>query len=229
MNDTAIQLSSVTREFTSSVETVVAVRDASLDVLPGSLVCLFGASGSGKSTLLNLMAGLDRPTAGRVTVMGRNVGEMSEDGRTELRLRTVGMVFQEHLLIEEFTVLQNVMLPLEVQGIARDLARKAALLQLETVGVGGLVDRFPSQVSGGQRQRVGVARALVGQRPILLADEPTGSLDSSTSDDLFGLFSTLAAQGCTVVVASHDVRMQRYADVVFELVDGRPLEVSRTT
>jgi putative ABC transport system ATP-binding protein len=209
------------RSFSSDVETIHAVDDVDLDVLAGEFVCIHGASGSGKSTLIGVLAGLDVPERGELTLAGRSVTGLDDTGRAQLRISTVGVVFQDHALIEEFTALENVALPLAVQGMAKQAAELEAREQLARVGMRDLVHRFPGQLSGGQRQRVGIARALVGDRRVLLADEPTGALDSKNSLALFELIRQLCDQGVAAVVCSHDTRCQDYADSVFEMVDGR--------
>lgn len=216
-----LRVQQVSRAFVTLVETVHAVREVSFAARAGEFVCIFGPSGSGKTTLLNLIAGLDVPDSGTIHVAGVDVGALDEAGRARLRLETVGVVFQDHQLIEEFTAWENVALPLEVRGVPLEQARAAALAELERVGLGGLADRLPSQLSGGQRQRVGIARALAGQRRVLLADEPTGSLDSANSRALFALIRALCDQGTLAVVCSHDPLCQEYADTVYEMVDGR--------
>ena len=184
-------------------------------------MCVFGASGSGKTTLLNLLAGLDLPDSGEVQVGGVNVGGLDESGRARLRLRTLGVVFQDYNLLEEFTAAENVALPLEAAGADAGPARDEAFGQLARVGLAGLEARYPHQLSGGQRQRVGIARALTGQRAILLADEPTGSLDSAATAELFALIRTLCDDGLLAVVCSHDPECRRFADTVYEMTDGR--------
>lgn len=188
---------------------------------PGEFVCVFGASGSGKSTLLNLLAGLDLPDSGEIQVGGYDVGRLDESGRARLRLRTVGVVFQDHNLLEEFTAVENVALPLEAAGMSPAAAETAARQQLARVGLDGLESRFPHQLSGGQRQRVGIARALTGDRAVLLADEPTGALDSGASTDLFALIRKLCDDGLLAVVCSHDPLCRSFADTVYEMRDGR--------
>ncbi|MFN8074553.1 MAG: ABC transporter ATP-binding protein [Kineosporiaceae bacterium] len=186
----------------------------------GSLVAVHGVSGSGKTTLLNLMAGLDVPSSGSVLVGGTDVGALTEDQRSRLRLTRVGVVFQEHHLIDEFTAVENVMLPLEVAGAKASEARVEALAALERMGLHGLAARYPCQLSGGQRQRVGICRALVGGRQVLLADEPTGALDSRNSLALLEILRGLSDQGAIVVVATHDPMVTSFADVVLTMSDG---------
>ncbi|MFB7090801.1 ABC transporter ATP-binding protein [Streptomyces sp. NPDC056296] len=216
-----IRTRGVCKAYRSEVETVWAARDVDFNARPGEFVCIYGASGSGKSTLLNLLAGLDLADTGEIQVGGVEVSTASEKERAKLRLRTVGVVFQDHHLIQEFTAAENVALPLEALGLTTAQARAEALQQLSRVGLAGLEDRMPGQLSGGQRQRVGMARALTGQRAVLLADEPTGALDSVATGELFDLIRKLCDEGVLAVVCSHDPRCREYADTVYEVVDGR--------
>ena len=222
----ALTLLDVNRCFAASPEPVWAVREASFSVDAGMFVCLVGASGAGKSTLLNLIAGLDSATSGTILVEGTDVGLLSEEQRARLRLERVGVVFQDHNLIEEFTANENVMLPLEALGAPAQKARARAEAELERVGLHGLGQRFPAQLSGGQRQRVGIARALVGGRRLLVADEPTGALDSANSRALFQLLRGLCDQGTTVLLGTHELMSQDFADTIYEMRDGRPVEVN---
>ena len=216
-----IHLTGVSKVYRSEVETVWAARNVDFVARPGEFVCIYGASGSGKSTLLNLLAGLDLADSGVVQVGGVEVSSADESQRAQLRLRTVGVVFQDNNLIEEFTAIENVALPLEARGIPAADTVAEAVEQLGRVGMAGLEHRLPRQLSGGQRQRVGVARALTGQRAVLLADEPTGALDSAATQDLFALIRTLCDQGILAVICSHDPRCRAYADTLYEVIDGQ--------
>lgn len=220
--ESILSITDVSRSYTSDAETVWAVRDANLTARAGEFVCVFGASGSGKSTLINIIAGLDSADFGEILVDAQDVARLDESERASMRLQTVGVVFQEFNLIEEFTAIENVTLPLEALGVGPTDAAGQAAIQMARVGLEGLEDRLPSQLSGGQRQRVGIARALVGDRRILLADEPTGSLDSAASVELFALLRELCDGGALAVVCSHDARCPEFADTVYEMVDGRP-------
>jgi ABC-type lipoprotein export system ATPase subunit len=220
--DALLRINKTSRSFVSETETVWAVRDADLTAYAGEFVCIFGTSGSGKSTLLNLIAGLDSAETGEILLGATEVGALDETGRARLRLETVGVIFQGDNLIAEFTALENVALPLEARGVASRKAFEQAGGQLSRVGLAGLESRLPSQLSGGQCQRVGVARALVGDRRVLLADEPTGALDSKNSRELFALIRTLCDQGTLAVVCSHDPMCQEFADTVYEMIDGTP-------
>lgn len=218
-----IEVSGVSRAFVTPSETVRAVNDVSFTARAGEVVCLFGPSGSGKSTLLALIAGLDVPDAGTITVAGQSVHDLDEQGRARLRRDTVGVVFQHDHLIDEFTALENVCLPLELRGgrPGSPAVVEQAQYWLERVGLAGLDGRRPDELSGGQQQRVGIARALVGGRRILVADEPTGALDSTNSAALYALVRELAADGVTVLVSSHDHQARDLADQTLELIDGR--------
>lgn len=216
-----IRARGVCKSYRSEVETVWAARDVEFAARAGEFVCIYGASGSGKTTLLNLLAGLDSADSGEIVVAGVNVTGASERERAALRRRVVGVVFQDHHLIDEFTAAENVALPLEASGIAAAEARSEALAELARVGLVELADRLPRQLSGGQRQRVGVARALAGRRSILLADEPTGALDTAATLELFGLIRSLCDAGILAVVCSHDPRCRTYADRLYEAIDGR--------
>jgi putative ABC transport system ATP-binding protein len=183
------------------------------------MVCLFGASGSGKSTLLNVLAGLDLPDSGSVQVCGKAITDMSEDERTALRLNAIGMVFQDNNLIGQFTARENIELILRCQGAQSP--KQTAVGLLDQLGVADLADRRPVDMSGGQRQRVGIARALAGDRPIVLCDEPTGALDRTNSDALFMLLRRLTySTNVGVIIATHDRVAETYTDRVLEITDG---------
>lgn len=216
-----IRLKGLNRSYATEAEVVWAVREVDLEAHAGEFVVVFGASGSGKSTLLNLVAGLDDADSGVVEVWSTDVTRLDEEGRSRLRLETVGVVFQEHQLVEEFTAAENVALPLEARGFGGREAFAEAVEQLSRMGLAGLEARLPHQLSGGQRQRVGIARALAGERRILLADEPTGALDSEASMSLFRLIRGLCNQGTLALVCSHDPGCRQFADTVYEMVDGR--------
>ncbi|MDR1431012.1 MAG: ABC transporter ATP-binding protein [Propionibacteriaceae bacterium] len=198
---------------------VRALRGVDIEIRAGETVVLFGASGSGKSSLLNVIAGLDVPYAGSLRVVGADVAALSGDERARLRLDSVGMVFQDNNLVGQFSAVENVELILRCQGTANAKTRAKELLSL--LGVGDLADRLPVDMSGGQRQRVGIARALAGDRKLILCDEPTGALDQENSRMLFGLLRQLSHdKGVGVLVATHDLEAERYADRVLTVIDG---------
>lgn len=216
-----IRATQLSRHYVSEAETVKAVDEVDLVALSGQFIGIFGHSGSGKTTLLNLLAGLDLADRGDLMVAGLSVGRSSEERRIQLRRDSVGMVHQSDHLIEEFTAIENVSLPLEARGTRAAAAQSEAGELLDRVGLEGYRDRFPRQLSGGQRQRVGIARALTGGRQILLADEPTGSLDSTNSEAIFKLLRDLCDEGRLVVVASHDPACARHATRVISMLDGQ--------
>ncbi len=197
-----------------------ALHEVSLAVVPGTLVAITGPSGSGKSTLLAIAGGLERPSAGRVRVGAVDLAELDHEQLTRHRLHQVGYVFQEYNLIRTLTVLDNVALPLELLGERSREARERARAALARVGVAEHAHRFPDQLSGGQQQRASIARALADRRPLLLADEPTGALDSQASLAVLALLRELTAIGTACVVATHNREVARAADQIVELQDG---------
>ncbi|YCK34798.1 ABC transporter ATP-binding protein [Actinomadura sp. ATCC 39365] len=196
----------------------------SLEVAQGELVAVMGPSGSGKSTLLNLAGGLDRPTTGTVRIEGRDLAEVRD--LAALRRGSVGYVFQDLNLIPSLTAAENVMLPRELDGVRAGQARREALAVLADVGVDQIADRFPEELSGGQRQRVAIARALVGERRLLLADEPTGALDTATGDEILHLLRNRCDEGAAVLLVTHEPRYAAWADRVVYLRDGLIAEAS---
>lgn len=222
-----VKTDGVQRLFVSPAETVRAVDGVDFAAWSGDFVCLFGHSGSGKTTLLNLMAGLDLPTGGTVEVAGRDLAACTEEARVKMRRETLGMVHQSHLLVDEFTAAENVALPLEARGVETSSAIEEAEVLLDMVGLAGSGHRYPMELSGGQRQRVGIARALSGGRRILLADEPTGSLDSANAFAIFEMLASLASGGALVIVASHDPACRDIATRSVEMLDGKVLVESR--
>ncbi|MEU4574463.1 ABC transporter ATP-binding protein [Nonomuraea sp. ATR24] len=206
------------REVTRTHGDVHALKGVSLDVARGELVAVMGPSGSGKSTLLNVAGGLDRPTSGSVVIEGADLAAVKD--LAALRRRSVGYVFQDLNLIPSLTAAENVMLPRELDGVAAGRAREEAEAALEEVGAGQVADRFPEELSGGQRQRVAIARALAGERRLLLADEPTGALDTATGDGILRLLRERCDAGAAVLLVTHEPRYAAWADRVVYLRDG---------
>ncbi|MFC5746393.1 ABC transporter ATP-binding protein [Actinomadura rugatobispora] len=208
------------RHYGSGPSLVRAVDDVDLAVAPGETVGIVGASGSGKSTLLHLLGGLDRPDGGEVWLAGRRLDGLSETAAARVRRRGIGFVFQAFHLVDELTARENVELPALLAGTSRRAARRRAEDLLERVGLADRVGQLPGRLSGGQRQRVAVARALVNDPGLLLADEPTGNLDSAAATDVLRLFGALRAEGRTVVIVTHDSRVAGTADRLITMRDG---------
>lgn len=218
----AARLERVSKQYRSANESVVALDRADFAVRAGEFACVYGASGSGKSTLLNVLAGIDLPDSGTVTVTGSQLQRLPERARADLRLRHVGVVFQSNNLLPELSALDNITLPLQVQGLARKSAKQTAMAALTDLGVGALAARMPADMSGGQRQRVGIARAVAGGKQLLLADEPTGALDTDNSRRLFELLRHLCDDlGTAIVLATHDLSAAAVADSSWQMADGR--------
>ncbi|MDT0274535.1 ABC transporter ATP-binding protein [Blastococcus goldschmidtiae] len=213
-------LRGVTREHQQGDTVVHALRGVDLAVHPGELVAVMGPSGSGKSTLLHIAGGLDTPSSGAVVVEGRDLAQLSAAQVAAVRRRSIGYVFQDLNLLPSLTALENVSLPLELDGARGGLARRAARDALEEVGVGHLAGRFPDDMSGGQQQRVAIARALVGPRRLLLADEPTGALDSQTGEEVLRVLRARCEAGAAGVLVTHEARHAAWADRVVFLRDG---------
>ena len=205
---------------------VVALADADLDVLPGELVAVMGPSGSGKSTLLNLAGALDRASSGTVRIEGQDLAELRPDALAALRRRHIGVVFQDFNLIPSLTAAENVGLPLELDGARPREARRAAAEALTQVGLPELADRYPDHMSGGQQQRVAIARALVGSRRLVLADEPTGALDSHTGEAVLRVLRDRCDAGAAGLLVTHEARHAAWADRVVFLRDGRIVDTT---
>jgi putative ABC transport system ATP-binding protein len=222
----AIQLDGVSRVYGTGHTQVTALHPTDMLVSRGELVAVMGPSGSGKSTLLSLVGGLDRPTTGRVLIEGADLAGLGSGGLAVLRRRTVGYVFQDLNLLAGLTAGENVSLPLELDGTRAGDARRAAVDALERVGLRALVDRFPDDLSGGEQQRVAIARAIVGSRRVLLADEPTGALDSINGEGVMRLLRTHCDTGGAGLLVTHDAAHAAWADRVVFLRDGRIVDES---
>jgi putative ABC transport system ATP-binding protein len=218
----AIQISDVVKTYPLSAGEVIAVDRLSLDIPHGEFVAVVGRSGSGKTTLLNMLAGIDRPTSGTVLVAGADLGSLSESGLAAWRGQNVGLVFQFFQLLPTLTVVENVMLPMDfAKKIPTDGRRERAQHLLDRVGVADQADKFPATLSGGQQQRAAIARALANDPPILLADEPTGNLDSITAAAVLDLFADLNGDGQTIVVVTHERDIRSIVGREVTLMDGR--------
>jgi putative ABC transport system ATP-binding protein len=216
-----ISLQHVNKNYETPAGMLSALRDVDVEIRAGEFVGVVGKSGSGKSTLLNMVAGIDRPSSGTVTVAGTAIHEMSESRLAAWRGRNVGFVFQFFQLLPTLTVAENVMLPMDFcKTFPLRERRRRSLALLEQVGVAPHADKLPSTLSGGEQQRVAIARALANEPPLLVADEPTGNLDSITAGGILDLFRALADQGVTVVIATHEGDISRVSDREIQISDG---------
>ncbi len=218
--DLVIRIEGVTKEYKMGEEIVRALRGVSLSIYRNEYVAIMGPSGSGKSTMMNLLGCLDTPTSGRYEFNGKDVATMEDDELAEIRNKEIGFVFQTFNLLPRSTALQNVELPLIYAGVPAEERRRRALAALQSVGLGDRINHKPNELSGGQRQRVAIARALVNNPSIILADEPTGNLDSKTSADIMEVFESLYMQGNTIIVVTHEEDIARRARRIIRLRDG---------
>ena len=224
MSAAHVVISDVTRVHGHDETRVVALDHVSLSIQPGELVAVMGPSGSGKSTLLNVAGGLDAPTSGTVSIGGQTLGELGPRDLAKLRRRRMGFVFQDYNLIPSLTAAENVALPLELDGMRARQARRAARHTLDLMDLMALSDRYPDQMSGGQQQRVAIARALVGSRRFVLADEPTGALDSHTGEEVLRVLRERCDDGVAGLLVTHEARHAAWADRVVFLRDGRVVD-----
>ena len=215
-----IRLQNISRRYQMGAETVHALRGVSLEIARGEYVAIMGPSGSGKSTLMNLLGCLDTPTAGSYELNGAQVSQMDDNDLAEIRNREIGFVFQTFNLLARSNALRNVELPLIYAGVPAEERRQIALNALTQVGLADRIHHKPNELSGGQRQRVAVARALVNDPAILLADEPTGNLDSKTGNEIMGLFEELFRKGNTIIVVTHEEDIAMRARRIIRLKDG---------
>ncbi|MFM6998900.1 MAG: ABC transporter ATP-binding protein [Bacteroidota bacterium] len=220
MTEAVIHLSGITRDFKLGAQTVHVLKGIDLDIQRGEYVALMGPSGSGKSTLMNLLGCLDTPTSGTYVLAGRDVSRMAENELAEVRNQEIGFVFQTFNLIPRQTALDNVALPLVYAGVGKEERLDRAADVLRSVGLGDRMDHRPNQLSGGQRQRVAIARALVNKPSLILADEPTGNLDTATSEEIMRLFDEIHGLGNTLVVVTHEEDIAQRAKRIIRLRDG---------
>jgi putative ABC transport system ATP-binding protein len=219
--DALIRIEHATRAYVMGARTLYALRDVSLAIRAGEFVAIVGPSGSGKSTLLNLIGGIDKPNAGRVCVAGVEISALNENALARWRGAYIGIVFQFFQLLPTLTALENVMLPMELRNVFPNDRRARALDALARVGLQDHAHQLPSELSGGEQQRVAIARALINDPPILLADEPTGNLDTQTSEQVLHLFSDLHRAGKTIVLVTHEQPLARAASRIVLMRDGQ--------
>ncbi len=216
-----LELREVAKLYGAGAAEVHAIRDVNLSVERGSLVAVMGPSGSGKSTLLTIAGSLEDPTTGEVVIDGRSLSSMSRNDKARLRRRTIGYVFQDFNLLAGLTAAENVALPLELDGVAAKVAQRASMAALEDLGLAERANHYPDELSGGERQRVAIARAVVGDRSLVLADEPSGALDWSNGEAVMRLILSACHRGVTAVVVTHDAQLASWADRVVFIRDGQ--------
>jgi putative ABC transport system ATP-binding protein len=216
-----IEIKNVQKHYTSGDDVVEALRGVDITIEAGEFITIMGQSGSGKSTLLSVLGGMNHPTAGNVEMAGVMLYQLPSEKLADFRAQNLGFVFQAFNLIPYLTAVENVMLPLAIVKMSTPAKKSAARQALERVGLGTKLDRLPNQLSGGEQERVAIARAIVNNPHILLADEPTGNLDSKTSEDVMALFRELNAAGQTVVMVTHNPDNGAYSDRTIHLKDGR--------
>ena len=219
-----IRMAGVGHEFGADGVRVRALDGIDLEVAPGELLAVMGPSGSGKSTLLSIAGGLERPTRGHVYINGVDLAALDSVHRAEVRRRSIGYVFQDYNLIPSLSALENVEMPLQLDGVSPSKVREAAMAALEEVGVADLADRFPELLSGGQRQRVAIARGLVGNRSVILADEPTGNLDEKNEKLVMNLFRELNEEGHTIITVTHSDHVGKAAKRIVIIEHGHMRE-----
>lgn len=220
MTEPLIKLVDIGRKYVIGAETIHAIKSVSLEIAKGEFVALMGPSGSGKSTLMNILGCLDTPTKGEYHLNGTNVSKMTDDDLAEVRNKEIGFVFQTFNLLPRSTAQDNVALPLIYAGIGKTVRNERAKSALESVGLGNRIDHKPNELSGGQRQRVAVARALINNPSIILADEPTGNLDTKTSVEIMALMEEIHSKGNTIILVTHEEDIAQHAHRIVRMRDG---------
>ena len=216
-----VQLENVYKSYTQGREPVPVLHDISMTVEQGEYIAIMGPSGSGKTTLMNLLGCLDVPSSGTYLLEGQDIGSLSDDARADIRHQSIGFVFQNFHLLPKMTALDNVALPLLYRGVSLRDRRTRAEAALKLMGLGDRMDFYPNQLSGGQQQRVAIARAIVGNPKLLLADEPTGALDTASGVQIMEIFRRLSQRGITIIMITHELGIARCADKIYHILDGR--------
>ena len=216
-----VQLENVCKDYYQGKEPVHVLHDISMSVEQGEYIAIMGPSGSGKTTLMNLLGCLDVPTSGTYMLAGQDIGSMSDDALADVRNQSIGFVFQNFHLLPKMTALDNVALPLLYRGVSLKDRRTRAEAALKLMGLGERMDFYPNQLSGGQQQRVAIARAIVGNPKLLLADEPTGALDTASGVQIMEIFRRLSQRGITIIMITHELGIARCADKIYHILDGR--------
>ena len=216
-----VQLENVYKDYMQGKEPVHVLHDVSMSVEQGEYIAIMGPSGSGKTTLMNLLGCLDVPTSGTYLLDGQDIGSLSDDALSDIRNQSIGFVFQNFHLLPKMTALDNVALPLLYRGVSQKDRRVRAEAALKLMGLGDRMDFYPNQLSGGQQQRVAIARAIVGNPKLLLADEPTGALDTASGVQIMDIFRRLSQRGITIIMITHELGIAQCADKIYHILDGR--------
>lgn len=216
-----IQIKEIVKNYFVGTQIVRALRSIDINIDKNEYVAIMGPSGSGKSTLMNIIGCLDTPTSGKYILNNRDVSKLQDNQLAEIRNNEIGFIFQTFNLLPRYTTLENVMLPLIYAGLSKQQRKKRAIEVLESVGLGDRITHRPNELSGGQKQRVAAARALVNHPSIILADEPTGNLDSKTSIDMMGLFNEIHLRGNTIIIVTHEEDIAKHAERIIRLIDGQ--------
>lgn len=225
-----IEVKNLRKVYRLGNEKVYALKNIDLEISKGEVCCILGTSGSGKSTLLNMLAGLEKPTRGDIFINGVNIAKLNERKLAKFRQENTGFVFQSYNLIPQLTALENVGMPLMFKGMPRKLRDKHSLAMLKAVGLGERRKHRPNQMSGGQQQRVGIARAFVAKPHVIFADEPTGNLDTKTTEDVMALMVRMCrTHNLTLIIVTHDLEIAEYADRIVHIIDGEITSIEENT